>query len=136
VDRSAAYATRHIAKNLVAAGLCDEILVQVAYAIGVAKPMGIFVDTYGTCDLNLTDGEIAAEIEAIFDMRPYAIEERFKLRTPIYSETAAYGHMGRKTEVVEKTFTDVSGKTVNMEVKLFPWEELNYVDKVKSKFNL
>jgi S-adenosylmethionine synthetase len=136
VDRSAAYATRHIAKNLVAAGLCDEVLVQVAYAIGVAKPMGIFIDTYGTCDLNLTDGEIAKEVEQLFDMRPYAIEKRFNLRTPIYSETAAYGHMGRKTEVVEKTFTDVSGRTIRMEVKLFPWEELNYVNKVKETFGL
>jgi S-adenosylmethionine synthetase len=136
VDRSAAYATRHIAKNLVAAGLCDEVLVQVAYAIGVAKPMGIFIDTYGTCGLNLTDGEIAKEVEKLFDMRPYAIETRFKLRTPIYSETAAYGHMGRKTEIVEKTFTDGSGETIKMEVKLFPWEELDYVAKVKEVFGL
>jgi S-adenosylmethionine synthetase len=136
VDRSAAYATRHIAKNLVAAGLCDEVLVQVAYAIGVAKPMGIFIDTYGTCDLNLTDGEIAKEVEQLFDMRPYAIETRFNLRTPIYSETAAYGHMGRTTEVIEKTFVDASGKEKTMEVKLFPWEELDYVSKVKETFGL
>ena len=136
VDRSGAYATRHIAKNLVAAGLCDEVLVQVAYAIGVAKPMGIFIDTYGTSNLNMTDGEIAKEVEQIFDMRPYAIETRFKLRTPIYSESAAYGHMGRKTEVVEKTFTDGSGKSITLEVKLFPWEELDYVDKVKKTFGL
>jgi S-adenosylmethionine synthetase len=136
VDRSAAYATRHIAKNLVAAGLCSEVLVQVAYAIGVAKPMGIFIDTYGTSNLNMTDGEIAKEVEQIFDMRPYAIETRFNLRTPIYSETAAYGHMGRTPETVEKEFTDGSGKTIKMEVKLFPWEELDYVAKVKETFKL
>ena len=130
VDRSAAYATRHIAKNLVAAGVADEVLVQVAYAIGVAKPMGIFIDTYGTSKVKLTDGQIAKKVEKIFDMRPYAIETRFKLRTPIYSETAAYGHMGRPCEVVEKQFTDGSGKTKKMKVKLFPWEELDYVDKV------
>lgn len=136
VDRSAAYATRHIAKNLVAAGLADEVLVQVAYAIGVAKPMGIFIDTYGTAKVNLTDGQIAKKVEKIFDMRPYAIETRFKLRTPIYSETAAYGHMGRTCEVVEKSFTDGSGKTKKIKVKLFPWEELNYVAKVKKAFSL
>jgi len=136
VDRSAAYATRHIAKNLVAAGLCDEVLVQVAYAIGVAKPMGIFVDTYGTSNVKLTDGQIAKKVEKIFDMRPYAIESRFKLRTPIYAETAAYGHMGRTTETVEKTFKDGSGKTKKVKVKLFPWEELNYVTKVKKAFNI
>ena len=136
VDRSGAYATRHIAKNLVAAGLCDEVLVQVAYAIGVAKPMGIFIDTYGTSNLNMTDGEIAKEVEQIFDMRPYAIETRFNLRTPIYSESAAYGHMGRKTEVVDKTFTDGSGESITLTVKLFPWEELDYVDKVRKTFGL
>lgn len=136
VDRSAAYATRHIAKNLVAAGVSDEILVQVAYAIGVAKPMGIFVDTYGTSKVKMTDGQIAKKIERLFDMRPYAIETRFKLRTPIYSETAAYGHMGRACEVVEKTFVDGSGKSKKMKVKLFPWEELNYVAKVKKAFNI
>lgn len=136
VDRSAAYATRHIAKNLVAAGLCDEVLVQVAYAIGVAKPMGIFVDTYGTAKVKLTDGQIAKKVEKIFDMRPYAIETRFNLRTPIYSETAAYGHMGRSTETVEKKFRDGSGKTKKIKVKLFPWEELDYVDKVKKTFNI
>ena len=136
VDRSAAYATRHIAKNLVAAGLCDEVLVQVAYAIGVAKPMGIFIDTYGTSKVKLTDGQIAKKVEKIFDMRPYAIENRFKLRTPIYSETAAYGHMGRTSETVEKTFKDGSGKTKKVKVKLFPWEELNYVNKVKKAFNI
>ena len=136
VDRSAAYATRHIAKNAVAAGLCDEILVQVAYAIGVAKPVGLFVDTYGTAKVNLNDGQIAKKLEKIFDMRPYAIETRFKLRTPIYSETAAYGHMGRECETVEKSFTDGSGKSKKVKVKLFPWEELNYVSKVKKAFSL
>ena len=136
VDRSAAYATRHIAKNLVAAGLADEVLVQVAYAIGVAKPMGIFIDTYGTSNVKLTDGQIAKKVEKLFDMRPYAIETRFKLRTPIYAETAAYGHMGRPCEVVEKQFVDGSGKTKKLKVKLFPWEELNYVDKVKKEFGL
>jgi S-adenosylmethionine synthetase len=136
VDRSAAYATRHIAKNLVAAGLCDEVLVQVAYAIGVAQPMGIFIDTYGTAKVKLTDGQIAKKVEKLFDMRPYAIETRFKLRTPIYSETAAYGHMGRTCETVEKQFTDGSGKVKKIKVKLFPWEELDYVAKVKKTFNL
>lgn len=136
VDRSAAYATRHIAKNLVAAGLCDEVLVQVAYAIGVAKPMGIFIDTYGTSKTKLTDGQIAKKVEKLFDMRPYAIETRFKLRTPIYSETAAYGHMGRICETVEKSFTDGSGKTKTLKVKLFPWEELDYVAKVKKEFSI
>lgn len=136
VDRSAAYATRHIAKNAVAAGLCDEILVQVAYAIGVAKPMGLFVDTYGTSHVDMSDGQIAKKLEKIFDMRPYSIETRFKLRTPIYSETAAYGHMGRDCETIEKTFTDGSGKTKKVKVKLFPWEELNYVSKIKKEFGL
>jgi len=136
VDRSAAYATRHIAKNAVAAGLADEILVQVAYAIGVAKPMGVFVDTYGTAKVNMTDGQIAKKLEKLFDMRPYAIETRFKLRSPIYLETAAYGHMGRSSEVVEKTFTDGTGKSKTAKVKLFPWEELNYVAKVKKDFKL
>ena len=136
VDRSAAYATRHIAKNVVAAGLCDEVLVQVAYAIGVAKPMGLYIDTYGTSKVNLSDGEIARKLEEVFDMRPYAIETRFNLRSPIYSETAAYGHMGRKCEEVEKDFTNGSGETKRLKVKLFPWEELNYVEKVKAVFNL
>jgi S-adenosylmethionine synthetase len=104
VDRSAAYATRHIAKNLVAAGLADEILVQVSYAIGVARPMGIYINTYGTAKVSLNDGEIAKVVEQIFDMRPYAIEQRLKLRNPIYSETAAYGHMGRKNEIVTENF--------------------------------
>ena len=133
VDRSAAYATRHIAKNIVAAGLCDRALVQVSYAIGVAKPVGLFVDTYGTAKVNLTDGEIAAKIMNMseFDLRPYYIENRFNLRTPIYLETAAYGHMGRKCEVVAKEF---DGKKV--EVKLFPWEELNAVEAVKAAFGI
>jgi S-adenosylmethionine synthetase len=135
VDRSAAYATRHIAKNIVAAGLCDEILVQVSYAIGVVEPMGIFVDTYGTCPFNYTDGEIAQKISEIFDMRPSAIESRLKLRNPIYSETAAYGHMGRQNEVVTKTFQQPFGKPISMDVELFTWEKLDYVDKVKSAFN-
>ena len=136
VDRSAAYATRHIAKNAVAAGLCDEILVQVAYAIGVAKPMGLYVDTYGSSKVGLSDGEIARKLEELFDMRPFAIETRFNLRTPIYSETAAYGHMGRACVEVKKEFKDASGQVKNIDVKLFPWEELNYVDKVKGVFNL
>jgi S-adenosylmethionine synthetase len=136
VDRSAAYATRHIAKNLVAAGLCDQVLVQVSYAIGVAKPCGLFIDTYGTAKIDLTDGEIARKVEAIFDMRPYFIEQRLKLRNPIYSETAAYGHMGRKNEVVTKTFNGPGGQKVTKEVELFTWEKLDYVDAVKSAFGI
>ncbi len=136
VDRSAAYASRHIAKNLVAAGVADEILVQVSYAIGVAKPMGIFVDTYGTSKVKLTDGEIAKKVEALFDMRPYAIETRLKLRNPIYSETAAYGHMGRVNEVVEKTFYSADGKVKKLKVELFTWEKLDFVDKVKKAFKI
>jgi S-adenosylmethionine synthetase len=136
VDRSAAYATRHIAKNLVAAGLCDEVLVQVSYAIGVAKPCGLFINTSGTAKVDMTDGEIARKVEAIFDMRPYAIEQRLKLRNPIYSETAAYGHMGRKNEVVTKTFTAPDGSQISKEVELFTWEKLDFVDKVKSAFSL
>jgi S-adenosylmethionine synthetase len=138
VDRSAAYATRHIAKNLVAAGVADEVLVQVAYAIGVAKPMGLYVNTYGTSKVNMTDGEIAEVLLTMpkFDMRPYFIEQRFNLRTPIYSETAAYGHMGRTTETVTKTFTDGGGNIIKVEVKLFPWEELNVVTDLKATFNL
>jgi S-adenosylmethionine synthetase len=136
VDRSAAYATRHIAKNLVAAGVADEILVQVSYAIGVAKPMGIFVETYGTAKVNLTNGEIAKKVESIFDMRPYFIEQRLKLRNPIYSETAAYGHMGRKNETVTKTFTAPGGNEKTVTVELFTWEKLDFVDKVKNAFGL
>ena len=136
VDRSAAYATRHIAKNLVAAGVADEILVQVSYAIGVAQPMGIFVDTYGTSKVNLTNGEIAKKVEAIFDMRPYFIEQRLKLRNPIYSETAAYGHMGRTPETVTKTFSAPGGLTKTVTVDLFTWEKLDFVDEVKTAFGL
>ncbi len=136
VDRSAAYATRHIAKNLVAAGLCDEILVQVSYAIGVAKPTSINVVTYGTSKVNLTDGEISKKVEAIFDMRPYFIEQRLKLRNPIYSETAAYGHMGRKPETVTKTFNAPGGLTKTVTVELFTWEKLDFVDKVKTAFGI
>jgi S-adenosylmethionine synthetase len=136
VDRSAAYATRHIAKNLVAAGLCDEVLVQVSYAIGVAEPCGLYVNTYGTAKVGLTDGEIAVKVGQIFDMRPYFIEQRLKLRNPIYQETAAYGHMGRKNEVVTKTFTAPDGKQVTREVELFTWEKLDYVDQVKTAFGL
>ena len=136
VDRSAAYATRHIAKNLVAAGLCDQVLVQVSYAIGVAKPCGLFIDTYGTAKVDMTDGEIARKVEAIFDMRPYFIEQRLKLRNPIYSETAAYGHMGRKNEIVTKEFTGPNGQKVSKEVELFTWEKLDYVDAVKTAFKI
>ncbi|MBR9830521.1 methionine adenosyltransferase [bacterium] len=136
VDRSAAYATRHIAKNLVAAGVADEILVQVSYAIGVVEPMGIFVETYGTSKVNMKDGEIAKKVSEIFDMRPSAIESRLKLRSPMYSETAAYGHMGRVNEVVSKSFTQPNGETKTMDVELFTWEKLDYVDKVKAGFGL
>ena len=136
VDRSAAYATRHIAKNLVAAGVCDEILVQVSYAIGVAKPTNIYVQTYGSAKVGLSDGEIAAKVSDIFDMRPYAIEQRLKLRTPIYSDTAAYGHMGRTPEVKTVEFVDGSGNRKVMEVETFTWEKLDMVDQVKQAFGL
>lgn len=136
VDRSAAYATRHIAKNMVAAGVADEILVQVSYAIGVAKPMGIYINTYGTSKVDLTDGEIAKKVEAIFDMRPYAIEQRLKLRNPIYEETAAYGHMGRANEVVTKVFKSPYQEAKTVEVELFTWEKLDFVDKIKAEFGL
>jgi S-adenosylmethionine synthetase len=138
VDRSAAYATRHIAKNLVAAGLCSEVLVQVSYAIGVAQPTSINVVTYGTAKVNLTDGQIADAIMKMpcFDMRPYFIEQRLKLRNPMYSETAAYGHMGRKNEVVEKTFTSPDGKSIKKKVELFTWEKLDAVKEVKKVFGL
>jgi S-adenosylmethionine synthetase len=136
VDRSAAYATRHIAKNLVAAGLCDEVLVQVAYAIGVAKPVGLYVNTHGTAKVKLNDGEIAKKVEKIFDMRPYFIEQRFNLRTPIYSETAAYGHMGREPKIVEKVFNKGKKTEKKIKVELFPWEKLDYVDQVKKSFGL
>lgn len=136
VDRSAAYATRHIAKNLVAAGVADEILVQVSYAIGVAKPMGIYISTYGTGKVSKTDGEIAKIVEELFDMRPYFIEQRLKLRNPIYSETAAYGHMGRTPETVTKTFRTPNGEEKTVTVDLFTWEKLDFVDKVKVAFGL
>ncbi len=136
VDRSAAYASRHIAKNMVAAGVCSEILVQVSYAIGVAQPMGIYVNTYGTSKLPMTDGQIAKAVEKLFDMRPYAIETRLKLRNPIYSETAAYGHMGRKNEIVEKSFTGADGKVKKMKVELFTWEKLDMVAAIKKAFKL
>ena len=136
VDRSAAYAVRHIAKNMVAAGLCDEVLVQVAYAIGVAKPVVLYIDTYGTAKVNMQDGDIAKKINKIFDLRPYAIEQRFKLRTPIYAETAAYGHMGREPKIVTKTFTDVSGRSIKVKVELFPWEKTDYVADIKKAFKL
>ena len=134
VDRSAAYAMRHIAKNLVAAGVADEILVQVSYAIGVAEPTGVYVNTYGTAKVNLTDGEIAKKIQEIFPLRPYDIEQRLKLRNPIYSETASYGHMGRTPKVVTKVFSSPYHRTKKIEVELFTWEKLDYVDKVKEKF--
>ena len=136
VDRSGAYATRHIAKNLVAAGVAGEILVQVSYAIGVAKPTSVNVLTYGTSKVNLTDGEISKKVEAIFDLRPYFIEQRLKLRNPIYSETAAYGHMGRTPETVTKTFNAPGGLTKTVEVELFTWEKLDFVDQVKTAFGL
>jgi len=136
VDRSAAYATRHIAKNLVAAGVADECLVQVSYAIGVAKPMGIFVNTYGTSKVSPNDSELAKIVEELFDMRPYFIEKRLKLRNPIYTETAAYGHMGRKSEFVTKTFDSPSGESRTLEVELFTWEKLDCVEKIKQKLNL
>lgn len=142
VDRSAAYATRHIAKNMVAAGLCDQVLVQVAYAIGVARPVGLYVNTYNTCKLKdkkgnmLDDGQIADKILEVFDMRPYAIEQRLKLREPIYSETAAYGHMGRKTETVTKSFVGPDGSKVTRKVELFTWEKLDHVTALKKAFGV
>lgn len=136
VDRSAAYATRHIAKNLVAAGVCEEVLVQVSYAIGVAQPMGLYVNTYGTAKVNLNDGQIAKIVSEVFDMRPYFIEQRLKLRQPMYSECAAYGHMGREPQTVTKTFKSADGKTKNVKVELFTWEKLDYVTKVKKAFGL
>lgn len=136
VDRSAAYATRHIAKNLVAAGVCNEVLVQVSYAIGVAKPMGIYINTFGTAKVKLSDSEIAKIVERIFDMRPYYIEQRLKLRTPMYSETASYGHMGRRNETVTKSFKSPDGKLKTMRVELFTWEKLDYVTKVKNAFKI
>ena len=136
VDRSAAYATRHIAKNMVAAGVADEMLVQVSYAIGVAKPMGIYINTYGTSKVKMSDGDIAKKVEEIFDMRPFAIEQRLKLRNPIYQETAAYGHMGRNNEVKTKTFTTPDGKSLTFDVELFTWEKLDFVEIIRSKFRI
>ena len=136
VDRSAAYAARHIAKNMVAAGVADEMLVQVSYAIGVAEPVNIYVNTYGRSKVQLTDGEIAQKVAQLFDLRPKAIERSLKLRQPIYAETAAYGHMGRKNEVVKKTFTSRYHETKVMEVELFTWEKLDRVDDIKKAFGL
>ena len=136
VDRSAAYAARHIAKNLVAAGLADEILVQVSYAIGVAAPVSLLVNTFGTSKVDLTEGELSKKVSEIFDMRPYAIETRFKLRSPIYRETASYGHMGREPQIVKKKFSGVNNEVKEFEVELFTWEKLDYVDKVKAAFGL
>ena len=136
VDRSAAYATRHIAKNMVAAGVCDEILVQVSYAIGVAEPTNIYINTYGTSKVDMSDSEIANVVFEIFDMRPYAIEKRLKLRTPIYSETAAYGHMGRTPEKKKVSFTNGGGKTITKSVETFTWEKLDFVNKIKKAFKI
>ena len=136
VDRSAAYAARHIAKNMVAAGVADEMLVQISYAIGVAKPMNIYVNTYGRSKVQMTDGEIAKKIEKLFDLRPKAIERTLKLRQPMYSETAAYGHMGRKCEVVKKTFTSHYHETKTIDVELFTWEKLDRVDDIRKEFGL
>lgn len=136
VDRSAAYAARHIAKNMVAAGVADEMLVQISYAIGVAKPMNIYVNTYGRSRVAMSDGEIAKRIEILFDLRPKAIERRLKLRQPMFSETAAYGHMGRKCEIIKKTFTSHYHETKTIDVELFTWEKLDCVDMIKKNFNL
>lgn len=137
VDRSAAYASRHIAKNLVAAGVSPEVLVQVSYAIGVAKPMNIYINTYGRSNVKLSDGDIAKKVEELFDMRPKAIENRLKLRNPIYLETASYGHMGRQPQIVKKTFkSKYHQEELTREVELFTWEKLDYVDQIKAAFNL
>ena len=136
VDRSAAYATRHIAKNIVASGLCNEILVQVSYAIGVAKPVSIYINTYGSCNYNYTDSEIGQKISELFDLSPAAIENRLKLRNPIYFETASYGHMGRKNRIVQKTFNQPSGEKIVLDVELFTWEKLDLVEQIKAEFNL
>ena len=136
VDRSAAYATRHIAKNMVAAGVADEMLVQVSYAIGVAEPVSVYVNTYGRSNVKMSDGEIAAKIEQLFDLRPKSIERELKLRQPMYSETAAYGHMGRQPETVTKTFTSHYHETKTIDVELFTWEKLDAVNKIKKCFNL
>ena len=136
VDRSAAYAARHIAKNLVAAGVCSEVLVQVSYAIGVAAPTSLLVDTYGTSNVSMTDGEIAKLTATIFDMRPFAIESRLKLRNPMYSETAAYGHMGRTPRTIKKIFESPYNGTLEKEVELFTWEKLDYTDTIKKTFSI
>ena len=136
VDRSAAYAARHIAKNMVAAGVADEMLVQISYAIGVAEPVSIFVDTYGRSHVAMSDGEIAQKVGELFDLRPYAIEQRLKLRNPIYEETAAYGHMGREPQVVTKRFESKYREAKEVEVELFTWEKLDYVDRIRKAFNL
>lgn len=136
VDRSAAYATRHIAKNMVAADICDEVLVQVSYAIGIAEPMGLYINTYGTSKVDMPDGEIAKIISDIFDMRPYAIEQRLKLRTPIYRETAAYGHMGRQPEVKTVNFSSPNGDDVKIKVETFTWEKLDFEDKLRKAFKI
>ena len=134
VDRSAAYAARHIAKNMVAAGIADEILIQISYAIGIAQPVGVFVNTYGTARVTLSDAAIAEKITSIFDLRPKAIEERLKLRNPIYQETASYGHMGRTPRIVKKVFTSNYWPTIEKEVELFTWEKLDYIEKIKEAF--
>lgn len=134
VDRSAAYATRHIAKNMVAAGVADEILVQISYAIGVKQPMGIYINTFGTAKVGISDSEIASKIEKLFDLTPYGIEQRLKLRNPIYEETAAYGHMGRTPQTVTKTFENSNGESISIEVELFTWEKLDYVEKIREAF--
>jgi S-adenosylmethionine synthetase len=136
VDRSAAYAARHIAKNMVAAGVADEVLVQVAYAIGVAKPMNLYINTYGTAKVKLTDGEIATKIDKLFTMRPKEIEERLRLRLPIYEETASYGHVGREPQIKTKTFKDGNGKEISFEVELFTWEKTDKVNEIKIEFGL
>lgn len=136
VDRSAAYAARYIAKNLVAAGVCDEVLIQVSYAIGIAEPTNLYVNTYGTSKLTISDGEIANRLLSIIDLRPYSIEQKFKLRTPIYSDTAAYGHMGRNSEIKTLSFTDGSGREKSIEVETFTWEKLDMVDEIKKNFSI
>ena len=136
MDRSAAYAARHIAKNMVAAGVADEMLVQISYAIGIAEPVSIYVDTYGRSRVNMSDGEIAKKIGELFDLRPFAIEQRLKLRNPIYEETAAYGHMGREPRIVKKRFESLYRETKEVEVELFTWEKLDYVERIREAFGI
>lgn len=136
VDRSAAYAARHIAKNMVAAGVADEMLVQLAYAIGEAQPVSVYVNTYGRSNVSMSDGEIAEKIKSMFDLRPKAIEERLKLRQPMYLETAAYGHMGRENKVVKKTFTSLYHEEKTIDIELFTWEKLDLVERIKAEFAL